>query len=117
VAHALDTGDPQESLAALLELIGHTVNTPDFRGCHFINAAAEYPDPRDPVRVAIDDHRTWFQTVVTRLADNLGHPDPAYAGQVLVLLHDGALAAAPLDDPQAVRATVIRAARELFATT
>jgi|tagenome__1003787_1003787.scaffolds.fasta_scaffold20594269_2 AcrR family transcriptional regulator len=114
VEHAIDSADPRESLTALLELIGHTVNTEDFRGCHFINAAAEYPDPQDPVRIAIDDHRTWFQQVVTQLAANLGHPDPAYAGQVLVLLHDGALAAAPLDDPQAVRATVIRAARELL---
>ena len=38
-----------------------------------------------------------------------------YAGHALVLLHDGALAGAQLDDPQAVRPTVIRAARELLA--
>jgi len=113
VQQAIDSADPEESLSALLNLIGHTVNAPDFRGCHFINAAAEYPDARDPVRVAIDDHRQWFLTVVTQLASNLGHPDPTYAGQVLVLLHDGALSGAQLDDPEAVRSTVIRAAREL----
>lgn len=106
--------DPQRSLAALLDLIGHTTNAPDFRGCHFINAAAEYPDADDPVRIAIDDHRAWFQAVVTKLAANVGHPDPAYAGHVLVLLHDGALAGAQLDDPKAVRTTVTRAARELL---
>jgi AcrR family transcriptional regulator len=109
--------DPQASLAALLDLIGHTTNTPGFRGCHFINAAAEYPDPEDPVRVAIDDHRTWFQEVVTELAANVGHPDPVYAGHVLVLLHDGALAGAQLDDPRLVRTTVIRAARDLLEMT
>src|SRR4051795_10329908 len=54
VQQAIDSADPEESLSALLNLIGHTVNAPDFRGCHFINAAAEYPDARDPVRVAID---------------------------------------------------------------
>jgi hypothetical protein len=117
VEQAIDTGDPDANLAALLDLIGHTVNAPDFRGCHFINAAAEYPDAQDPVRAAIDDHRQWFQEVVTQLAGNLGHPDPAYAGQALVLLHDGALAAGQLDDPQVVRSTVIRAARELVAAS
>jgi AcrR family transcriptional regulator len=114
VQAAIDSGDPRENLLALLDLIGHTTNTPEFRGCHFINAAAEYPDAKDPVRVAIDDHRVWFQDVVTQLAANVGHPDPEYAGHVLVLLHDGALAGAQLDDPKAVRATVIRAARELL---
>ncbi|WP_027006777.1 TetR/AcrR family transcriptional regulator [Conexibacter woesei] len=114
---AVAGSDPQASLAALLDLIGHTTNTPGFRGCHFINAAAEYPDPEDPVRVAIDDHRTWFQEVVTELAANVGHPDPVYAGHVLVLLHDGALAGAQLDDPRIVRTTVIRAARDLLGIT
>jgi AcrR family transcriptional regulator len=114
VEAAVAGDDPHASLAALLDLIAHTTGTPGFRGCHFINAAAEYPDARDPVRVAIDDHRTWFQEVVTKLAANVGHPDPGYAGHVLVLLHDGALAGAQLDDPQAVRATVVRAARDLL---
>lgn len=114
VEAAVAGDDPHASMDALLDLIGHTTNTPGFRGCHFINAAAEYPDESDPVRVAIDDHRAWFQEVVTKLAANVGHPDPAYAGHVLVLLHDGALAGAQLDDPAQVRTTVIRAARELL---
>lgn len=106
--------DPQRNIAALLDLIGHTTNAPGFRGCHFINAAAEYPEAGHPVRVAIDDHRVWFQETVTDLAARIGHPDPVYAGQVLVLLHDGALAAAQLDDPKAVRTAVVRAARDLL---
>ena len=66
------------------------------------------------MRVAIDDHRAWFQEVVTELAANVGHPDPGYAGHVLVLLHDGALAGAQLDDPEQVRATLVRTARDLL---
>jgi AcrR family transcriptional regulator len=114
VEAAVRGGDPQQSLAALLDLIGHTTNAPSFRGCHFINAAAEYPDADDPVRIAVDDHRVWFQGAVTELAANVGHPDPAYAGHVLVLLHDGALAGAQLDDPKLVRSTVTRAAADLL---
>ncbi|MFJ8024762.1 TetR family transcriptional regulator C-terminal domain-containing protein [Streptomyces sp. NPDC096311] len=125
VGVALDQGTAQQAAAALLELIGQVTCSAGFRGCHFINASAEYPDPEDPVRVAVAEHRAWFQDTVTRLAERAGHPDPDYAGRaghpdpdyagrVLVLLHDGALSAAELDDPQQVRDTVIRAGRELL---
>ncbi|MFB8280399.1 TetR/AcrR family transcriptional regulator [Nocardia colli] len=114
VGAALDQESPQQSAAALLDLIGQVTCSAGFRGCHFINASAEYPDPADPVRIAVAEHRAWFQDTVTLLAERAGHPDPAYAGRVLVLLHDGALSAAELDDPQEVRDTVIRAGRELL---
>jgi AcrR family transcriptional regulator len=113
VDDALAGDDPRRALEALLDLIGHTTNAPGFRGCHFINAAAEYPDSTHRVRVAIRDHRDWFQQTVTELAAKVGNPDPALAGQILVLLHDGALAAGQLDDPVAVRDAVKTAALKL----
>jgi AcrR family transcriptional regulator len=114
VGNVLGHGSAHESAAALLELIGQVTCSAGFRGCHFINAAAEYPDSADPIRVAVAEHRAWFQETVTRLAERAGHPEPDYAGRVLVLLHDGALSAAELDDPQQVRETVIRAGREVL---
>ena len=117
VADALGRDSPQLAAAALLELIGQVTCSAGFRGCHFINASAEYPDPADPIRIAVAEHRAWFQDTVTRLAERAGHRDPDYAGRVLVLLHDGALSAAELDDPQRVRETVIRAGRELLGLT
>ncbi|HEY3683375.1 MAG TPA: TetR/AcrR family transcriptional regulator [Streptosporangiaceae bacterium] len=114
VGDALDRPGPKDAAAALLDLIGQVTCSAGFRGCHFINASAEYPDAEDPVRVAVAEHRAWFQETVTRLAGEAGHPDPDYAGRVLVLLHDGALSAAELDDPERVRETVIRAGRELL---
>ena len=114
VADALDQPSPQRGADALLELIGQVTCSAGFRGCHFINASAEYPDPADPVRIAVAEHRAWFQDTVTKLAAQAGHPDPDHAGRVLVLLHDGALSAAELDDPRQVRETVVRAGRELL---
>jgi AcrR family transcriptional regulator len=111
---AIAGDDPRRALEALLDLIAHTTEAPDFRGCHFINAAAEYPDAEHPIRIAIDDHRVWFHQTVTELARRVGHPDPEQAGQILVLLHDGALSAAQLDDRDAVRAAVRRAATDLL---
>jgi AcrR family transcriptional regulator len=106
--------DPRAALEALLDFIGYNANLPNFRGCHFINAAAEYPDAASPVRGAVREHRQWFHSTVTELAARLGHPDPAQAGQILVLLRDGALAGAPLDDPESIRAGVRQAAARLF---
>lgn len=114
VDEALAGDDPRQAVDALLELIGRTANTPEFRGDWFINAAAEYPDADHRVRVAIREHRDWFQTTVTELAAKLRLPDPAEAGRMLVILHDGALTAAQLDDPAAVRRTVKAAALKLL---
>lgn len=113
VAEALAREDAMQAFEALLDLIGHVANTPEFRGDWFINAAAEYPSAENPVRIAIREHRDWFQTAVTDLAARIGHPDPVEAGRMLVLLHDGALTAAQLDDPVMVRASVKSAALAL----
>jgi hypothetical protein len=68
VADALDRPNAAKSATALLDLIGQVTCSAGFRGCHFINAAAEYPDPGHPVRGAVAEHREWFQSTVTRLA-------------------------------------------------
>ena len=99
-------------------LLDHTaaiIGAAGFRGCQFVNAAAEYPDAGDPVRAVIAEHRAWLRNTVAGLAERAGHPDPEYAGLVLVLLHDGARAGAGLDDREAVRRTVLRAGREFLA--
>jgi AcrR family transcriptional regulator len=114
VEAAATSGSREDALAAVFELVESVTATQDFRGCHFINAAAEYPDAEDPVRIAIDDHRRWFFETLVDLARQAGHPDPGYAASVLVLLHDGTLAGAELDDPAAVRATLRRAVRALL---
>jgi AcrR family transcriptional regulator len=114
VNEALAGDDPHQALEALLDLIGHVANTPEFRGDWFINAAAEYPDARNPVRTAVREHREWFETTVRDLTAKTGHPDPVEAGRILVLLHDGALTAAQLDDPTTVQVTLKSAALALL---
>jgi AcrR family transcriptional regulator len=114
VENALKDRDPRPALEALLDLMDQRTGAPGFRGCQFINAAAEYPDSSHPVHIAVDDHRAWFRTVATEIARQLGHPDPEEAGQYLVVLHDGALVASELDDQQVVQAAVRSAARQLL---
>jgi len=41
--------DPARQLLAMLDVIDLWFNDPDFHGCMFTNAAAEFPNPYDPV--------------------------------------------------------------------
>ena len=44
--------DPARQLLALLDVMDLWFNDPDFHGCMFVNAAAEFPNPHDPVHEA-----------------------------------------------------------------
>lgn len=105
---------PREALAAALSVVGDATCGEDFRGCQFLNAAAEYPDPGHLVRAVIEDHRAWFFGVLRDEAAAAGHPDPDHAARVLVLLRDGALHGGELDDAETVRTTLRRAVEDFL---
>ena len=104
---------PAEVLAAVATGIGDDICGPSFRGCPFINAAAEYPDPTHPARVAVRDHRRWFQELIERLLVAAGHPRPAPAAREYVLLRDGAMIGGYLEDAVSVRDEFVVAARRV----
>lgn len=95
---------PLEALHTVFEVIAELGCSPGFRGCAFLNAAAEYPDPDHPVRQVIADHRRWFSGILRELLVEAGHPDPDRTADLLHILRDGLVIAAHLDDPVAVRA-------------
>jgi AcrR family transcriptional regulator len=97
IAHA--GGDPEVALRLISEGIGAIACRPGFRGCPFINAAAEYPDPDSPVRRIVDEHRAWYRTTFEQLIAPLGLPDQDAVADELMLLRDGAMVAGYLGDP------------------
>ncbi|HZD67859.1 MAG TPA: TetR/AcrR family transcriptional regulator [Actinomycetes bacterium] len=92
---------PRERLLAIFDNVGDLGRDPGYRGCPFVNAAAEYPDPTHPVRQAIAEYRRWFRSLLRDLLAADGHPDPERTADVLVALKDGLLVGADLDDPAA----------------
>src|SRR3954469_1530489 len=50
--HKIAGDDPRKQLLAMLDVMDIWFNDPDFGGCMFINAAAEFPNPNDPVHKA-----------------------------------------------------------------
>lgn len=102
-------------LLALTAMVGEQLCGAGFRGCAFINAAAEYPEPASPVRRAVHAHRQWLHGAVTEAFGRAGHPEPVAAGLRWTLLRDGAMVAGYLDEPGAARATLTAGVRELLA--
>ncbi|MFF4472896.1 TetR/AcrR family transcriptional regulator [Streptomyces sp. NPDC001599] len=83
------------------------IRSPGFRGCAFLNAVAEYPDPAHPVHRAVLAHRQWFLDTVTELLAQVGGGDGVAAGRHLVMLRDGAMAAGCLFDPELISETFL----------
>lgn len=105
---------PREALSVVFDTIAGFTNTPEFRGCAFLNAAAEYANPDHPVRQVIADHRRWFRSVLRDLLSDSGHPDPETTADLLHTLRDGLLTAGCLDEPHALRATAQDGLRRLI---
>ncbi|AZM64176.1 MULTISPECIES: TetR/AcrR family transcriptional regulator [unclassified Streptomyces] len=101
-------GSPAEQVRAVGRSIAEGIRSPGFRGCAFLNAVAEYPDPAHPVHRAVLAHRQWFLQTVTGLLERAGHSPADAAGRHLVMLRDGAMAAGCLFDPQLICETFLR---------
>ncbi|MEU6696641.1 helix-turn-helix domain-containing protein [Pseudonocardia sp. NPDC046786] len=62
------------------------------RGCAFVNAFAELPDPGHPGRAVIADEKRWLRDLLRDELAAAGAADPDGGALVLLLLHEGALA-------------------------
>ena len=66
------------------------------RGCAFLNALAELPDPDDPARTIVLDQKLWLRDLFELLAEGADATAPGELATQLLLLHEGALATQPL---------------------
>jgi AcrR family transcriptional regulator len=88
---------PVERIDTVFAILADGCGTPGFRGCPFIKAAVEFPDPRHPVRLAGSAHRRWILELFRSLVVDakIRHPDRVAAQ--LVLLYDSALVGAQMN--------------------
>lgn len=107
-------GDVDTALGLLSEAIGTVACSPGFRGCAFINAAAEYPDPADPVRQLVAAHRAWYTKTFEQLIAPLGLPEQAAVADALMVLRDGAMVAGYLGDPTRAAGSFLRGCRAII---
>ncbi|MCX4749841.1 TetR/AcrR family transcriptional regulator [Kitasatospora sp. NBC_01287] len=101
-ATATAAAAPAGVLALVITRLGQEMCGPGFRGCPFINAAAEYPDPANPVARAVAEHRAWLRSLLAELLTGAGAADAERKADILVLLRDGAMVGGALGDPALV---------------
>lgn len=106
--------DPADVVRAVGRDVTDDIRGPGFRGCAFLNAAAEYPDPAHPVHQAVQAHRQWYLATMVDLFTGIGKIDPAPAARHFMMLRDGAMAAGCLTDPQPVCETFTRGVEGLL---
>lgn len=88
---ALAGDDPRAQLIALVDILDVLFNDPSFNGCQFINAAAEFPNPNDPVHQAAAAHKIASRNMVRDIAAAAGAPDPETFADAYTLLFEGTL--------------------------
>ena len=90
---------PHERLMALVDAVHADLRHDGFRGSLFVNAAAEFPDPCDPVRVMVAEHHEAIAARVTQLLQAVGHPMPGEAADQIMVAYVGALSWGYVGDP------------------
>jgi AcrR family transcriptional regulator len=96
---------PAEQIMGDFERLESSFASRGFRGCPFVNAVAELSDPAHPAnKIAVafkEQRRIWFRELLTKL----GVADAEGLATQLMLLVDGAIAAALVrGDPHMARA-------------
>jgi AcrR family transcriptional regulator len=82
-------GDPRAALDAWAVAFTEDGQVDEYRGCTFINAAAEYGQPDHPVRLKAIAQRRWINQITETLLSQAGHPEPLAATRALLALRTG----------------------------
>lgn len=85
-------GRPREELLAQIKWIARYISSADSRGCAFLNAAAEFPDPAHAVRGKVARNKQTLRRRLMSLCMAAGATDAALLADQLVLMIDGAFA-------------------------
>ncbi len=84
--------DPRAQLRALIRHIAGRATTRGYRGCPFINYAAEFPDPSHPGHRIVAANKGEMRQRLTAMAKAMGAARPAQLADALFLLIEGAYA-------------------------
>ena len=102
---------PAGRLAALFDVLHAWINSDDFNGCMFCNAAAEYRDASSPIRALAAEHKRLMLASIRLLAEQAGAEHPHELAEHLNLLLEGAISQALTAGDLDAAKTAARAAR------
>jgi AcrR family transcriptional regulator len=98
--HTAADANPHATLDAIADTLVSDRALGGFRGCEFVNAAAEFAEDGHPARAVTVDQRSWLMDITSESLEQLGHPRPRRLARQLLMLRTGAAVASDLDDPE-----------------
>ncbi|MBL9165320.1 MAG: TetR/AcrR family transcriptional regulator [Planctomycetaceae bacterium] len=95
--------DPAAQLRGLFDVVERVINSDEFQGCIFVNAAMEFPLAHEPAHLAAAEHKRAIESIVRELAAEANADDPAAMAQDLCLIIEGAYVTRQVTgDPQTI---------------
>jgi AcrR family transcriptional regulator len=88
--------DPVDKLLLLFDLATTASRKRRYRGCLYLNAATEFPDPQHPAAHAITRHRDWMHQLLVDLLTEAGVESTDEGAKTIQVLYDGGLAGSKL---------------------
>jgi AcrR family transcriptional regulator len=85
---------PSRRLFAVFDWLEAWFNSDEFKGCAFIRALSEYPEPDHPIHQMAWRHKQAVIGILTELVTATGAKNPVALAESLSMLIDGAIVAA-----------------------
>jgi len=108
---------PARQLGAVFDGLKAWFAADDFKGCAFIRALSEYPEPDHPIHQAAWRHKRAMNARLRSIAENAGVRNPAALADAISLLIDGAIVAAhatsstvPADEARSAATSLLKLA-------
>lgn len=103
VQHTLACGEtPVAQLLSLFDLHRQWLREGGWRGCPYVNSAAEFPERNHPVRLAVDRHKCGMKQHLLDLAEAAGLANPQTLVRRLFMLLEGAFLTGALEHDDSV---------------
>jgi AcrR family transcriptional regulator len=106
---------PARQLSAVFEGLKAWFASDEFKGCAFIRALSEYPEPDHPIHQAAWRHKRAMNARIRTIVESAGARDPAALADTISLLIDGSIVAAhatsstaPADSARAAAANLLK---------
>lgn len=77
-------------LRAILDVVEMIIQSDEFQGCIFVNAAMEFPLLHEPAHVAAAENKRAIEKIICELATRAGAADPRALAEELCLIFEGA---------------------------
>jgi AcrR family transcriptional regulator len=106
-------GSASDRILHVFEVLGQWFAEPDFRGCPFMNAMAEFTGDH-PAAIATREHRRGLLATLAQLSADAGAPAPDALATRLLMLYDAAIVTAYIDNDQAAAQTAKETADALL---